>query len=328
MSAEAWWVLLCLAVLFASFFLFMRRWRARRGHWKSPLTAAIEAGNVMEVQRLLQDGANPYALPSAAEYSKSQPQPGESIKPPFMIALETGREDFVEVFLRYGCRMDQPVAYIQQKIDAEAFQRLMNERQDAGFYLDEVKMPWCDAARLPLGCAIEAVAKGSAPMSFLEFLIQHGADVNGVPEGAPAPLGEAIESRHSGILELLLRHGARVEPSQFYLQKMLAEPVVFDDELEEFARWLCTAVPLLVEHGAAINEPDETGWTALHYAACQGLPALTEYLLAEGASVTALNQDGHSPLDVARDALAATAPGSPRLSGFETIISLLQHAYG
>jgi len=54
----------------------------------------------------------------------------------------------------------------------------------------------------------------------------------------------------------------------------------------------------LVETGADLEQRDERGSTAIHYAAC-GQYHIAEYLLAKGADIEATDCDGLTPLHVA-----------------------------
>ena len=61
------------------------------------------------------------------------------------------------------------------------------------------------------------------------------------------------------------------------------------------------AVKFLVEeHGADVNLRDAWGYTPLHYAAVRGGNDLIEYLVSQGADVTAVSKLGQSPIDMAR----------------------------
>lgn len=57
---------------------------------------------------------------------------------------------------------------------------------------------------------------------------------------------------------------------------------------------------LVEEHGADVNLPDSWGYTPLHYAAVRGGNDLIEYLVAQGADVTAISRLGQSAVDMAR----------------------------
>ncbi len=56
---------------------------------------------------------------------------------------------------------------------------------------------------------------------------------------------------------------------------------------------------LLVEKGAAVNQRQEQGFTALHEAAQAGSVPLVELLLAHGADLEARTDDGRSAHDIA-----------------------------
>jgi ankyrin repeat protein len=57
---------------------------------------------------------------------------------------------------------------------------------------------------------------------------------------------------------------------------------------------------LVEEHGADVNLPDSWGYVPLHYASVRGGTDLIEYLVAQGADVTAVSRLGQSTADMAR----------------------------
>ena len=56
---------------------------------------------------------------------------------------------------------------------------------------------------------------------------------------------------------------------------------------------------LLLEHGADVNVPNNTGWTPLHRASCNGAPEVVRLLLEHGADINVPNKDGWTPLHLA-----------------------------
>jgi ankyrin repeat protein len=74
------------------------------------------------------------------------------------------------------------------------------------------------------------------------------------------------------------------------------------------------AVKMFVEAGAAVNAVNDTGNTALHYAAQTGSSRIVEFLAAKGATLDARNKQGKTPLDIA-NAKGPTATLLRRLSG-------------
>ena len=58
-------------------------------------------------------------------------------------------------------------------------------------------------------------------------------------------------------------------------------------------------ISTLLEHGIDINA-DNRGWTALHLAALNGHTDIASILLNKGAETARENQEGRTPLDIAR----------------------------
>lgn len=97
-----------------------------------------------------------------------------------------------------------------------------------------------------------------------------------VPEGAPnaSPIHAAAGGGYQGLGAFSVRN----KPDQFL-----------------------PAVKYLVEeHGADVNLPDSWGYRPLHYAAARGDNELIEYLVSQGADVTAITRLGQSTADMAR----------------------------
>jgi ankyrin repeat protein len=59
---------------------------------------------------------------------------------------------------------------------------------------------------------------------------------------------------------------------------------------------LVAATRLLLDHGAAINDTNNNGDTALHAAAAAALPGVIQLLVERGAGLDATNQAGQTPL--------------------------------
>ena len=82
------------------------------------------------------------------------------------------------------------------------------------------------------------------------------------------------------------------------LQHVLGDVPIFRTELDALA----TADALLVA-GAAVDELDARGRTALHYAAAAGYTDVAKRLVAQGASLLVTDADGVTPLDAANGKL-------------------------
>lgn len=79
---------------------------------------------------------------------------------------------------------------------------------------------------------------------------------------------------------------------------------------------------LVEEHGADVNLPDGWGYTPLHYASVRGGNDLIEYLVSEGADVTALSTLGQSTADLARGGRAGYFSRPPYPETVELLQSL------
>jgi len=60
-------------------------------------------------------------------------------------------------------------------------------------------------------------------------------------------------------------------------------------------------VRLLIKSGANVNDTNDDGWSALHYAAHKGHLAIAKRLLEGGADLTLRNNQGNTALDNARE---------------------------
>jgi hypothetical protein len=61
---------------------------------------------------------------------------------------------------------------------------------------------------------------------------------------------------------------------------------------------VATAVALCLQHGARVDAVDDTGQTALHYAAASAGEDVVRLLAARGADLFAKDKQGRTPLDV------------------------------
>jgi len=112
------------------------------------------------------------------------------------------------------------------------------------------------------------------------------------------PLGLAAHFGHRETTEYLLAQGASA--SIVSLHPLQVTPL----HAALFGRQIDTA-RLLIEGGADVNTKrggkgwPRAGWTALHYAAGYGMIELIELLLARGAGLDTLDDEGRTPLAVA-----------------------------
>ena len=111
------------------------------------------------------------------------------------------------------------------------------------------------------------------------------------------------------MMELLLEHGADLHARtvEETTALMLAAGVAIFNEGDDAGTEVETlrAVKLLVGRGAAVNEVDANGETAMHGAAYRGHNSVVQYLAAAGARLDVKNRIGWTPLIIADGVLYA-----------------------
>lgn len=148
-------------------------------------------------------------------------------------------------------------------------------------------------ARLDLGGIygsiplVAAIIPGHAEM--VEFLIQHGADVN-QPAGAVeiTPLHMAADKGRIECARILLKHGALVDSANSRKGVTPLHVAVYEGH-DKF-------VKEIVSRGANVNARTKTNLTALHIAALFGREDVLHFLVESGADVNAKDKEGATPL--------------------------------
>lgn len=125
-----------------------------------------------------------------------------------------------------------------------------------------------------------------------EYLLSKGAEVN--PSKGIPPLIKVIDNQDKKLAELLLSHGASIK-------------CVTDTWKESALHYACAnncngIIPLLLTHGADVNEKDSQGVTPLIYAAVNTNPSLLTLFLSNGADPTICLPGGVSPLHIVCEA--------------------------
>lgn len=118
-------------------------------------------------------------------------------------------------------------------------------------------------------------------------LVQKGMDVNTTDQEGNSLLMIAVRTDNAPLVDFLLQHRAGVGRRNRYGDDALMI-AAYSGQLE--------TVKKLVAAGAEIQHP---GWTALHYAAIQGLPDMAAYLVDKGAAVDAKAPNGQTALMLA-----------------------------
>jgi ankyrin repeat protein len=133
----------------------------------------------------------------------------------------------------------------------------------------------------------QAVSKGYRRV--VEFLLNHGADVDIGPPALDTALQWAVRNGQRAIVELLLNHKARVELTG----KSGDAPLTL-----AASSGFKAIAELLLARGADVNATNRFGSSALHQAVRQNRPETVELLLAHHADINALADEG-TPLRLA-----------------------------
>lgn len=126
-------------------------------------------------------------------------------------------------------------------------------------------------------------------------MLEAGADPNGASRyGTRTALQEAASFGCSGIVLLLLSHGAQIEARDGGGQTALHCACL---DLAGGGR----SVETLISAGADVNVVDKTGKTPLHWLAMADSPKGVEALISAGADPCAVDRDGCVPGDYTRN---------------------------
>jgi len=183
-----------------------------------------------------------------------------------------------------------------------------------------------------------SIASGKGYKEIVEFLVAHGADVNGAIRDRvtatpfSTPLYIALRYGIEAIAELLISKGADVNmavavPIGSDTESHSRERQIRDDLISmgadlikaqemaiestrEYLTPLYFAVDkgfkgiteLLIAHGANVNASKKDGTTLLHLASAKGYKEIVELLITNGANVDAKTNKGETPLTVASEA--------------------------
>jgi ankyrin repeat protein len=133
--------------------------------------------------------------------------------------------------------------------------------------------------------------------SAVQFLLEHGADVNAKRDDLWTPLHLAFHVGKLKAARMLLEHhadvNARTDDGQTPLHLLSrSEAQQDEDEGSGLAKQL-------LERGANVNERDKDNATPLHLASYYKRPKVVRVLLDDGANIDIENDQGRTPLQVA-----------------------------
>jgi ankyrin repeat protein len=221
----------------------------------TPLHEAAERGDVTELQRLLDQGANLHE-PSGDGFQ------------PIHLALLHGQEDAAKLLIARGAdvaSMD-PEGYTPiARAAYEGQQKTLKLLLDQGAPYDERTI-------------LHEASQYSGPRDkadVVEYLISHGNDVNARDQVGETALHVATCGDYGDTVKLLLAHGANVnaiENTRGWTALHMA--AVTASQL---------AMKALLAGGANVNAKDYEGRTPLDYAAEKAQPDIVNLLISHGA---------------------------------------------
>jgi len=253
------------------------------------LFTAIENGNILDVQTLLDRGAN----------VNIQHKDGYT---PLIVAAANGHELIVKMLLDNGADVNlQDNKYgntpliVAADYGHESIVKMLLDK-DATVDLQDKK------GNTPL---IAAAVYGF--ISIVKMLLDKGANMNLQNEDGNTPLIFAADNKHESIVKMLQSSSASAPPmnnSSGYYHPPSAPPM---NNSSNITASLSNAVRkgnesnvrTLLDKGANINKQNRSGWTPLITAVFNKVNSIVEILLTKGADVNLQNNLGQTALMMA-----------------------------
>jgi ankyrin repeat protein len=263
-------------------------------------------------------------IDAGADLNVTEPQYGFT---PMQTAIFNGHYDLVPLFLDNGARPDDGSLYTAI------------EMRNLATYSNRPNPPDSDKRLSSLDAVKLLLEWGADPNQVYSKKIpprQAQGDIT-VPPGATA-LYRAIKSTDLTAIRLLMDHGANpsIATNDGSTPLMVAAGLGArrggeEDVVEKAGRAdPVDAARLFVEAGADVNARTEAGNTAMHYAAQTGANRMVEFLASHGARFDVKNNQGKTPLDVARGSSGTPPARSPSEEGTvrETTAALIRKLMG
>ncbi|XP_018427152.1 PREDICTED: ankyrin repeat domain-containing protein 50-like [Nanorana parkeri] len=284
---------------------------ARHDHTDSrgwtPLRAASWGGHTEVVEALLAVGAQPDVS-------------GRDGRTALRAAAWGGHEGPVKALLRAGARIDHADVEGRTPLMAAAY---MGHRAVAELLLESgADVNKFDLeGRTALAVACLCMPAGNMYPEMVSLLLEHVADPELEDKEGVTPLLVAAYEGKEEVAELLLEAGANPDkPGKGQMTPLLAAALGGHSEtVRVLLLWGATtdmmdnegrsalllaaaaaggeqAVRVLMDRGLNENHQDLLGWTALHWAACEGRKNVCRTLIEGGAKLGIRDSEGNTPL--------------------------------
>jgi len=332
--------------------------RVQQAKKNRALFEAVKKADIEQVKLLITKGADIEAKWGDV-YNKNEEFPsaayrlGYNTSTPLWHAVYSGKIEVVKLFVEAGADVNAgqwpPLCQALYEKKMAIAEYLINHGANVNY--PEDWGPLQEAACYSIEMVKLLVAKGanvnggrqptihagirSGYREIVEFLIQHGADVNAKDQWGRGytPLQRAAIRGKPELVKLLLEAGADIsfknnkgqtalhvsldirnsdypqyQQSKDAVELLLSKgpDVNLKDKDGRTPLHLAVEsvdadiVKLLLDKGADVNtKDDESGFTALHHAARFGNRNTAELLIARGADINAKDKQGHTPLQVA-----------------------------
>ena len=194
---------------------------------------------------------------------------------PLLAAVDEGHTQVVKVLLEHGAKVDDghgwytPLYYAIKNGHKEIVKTLISGGADVNTSPHEDHRQGYSPLLYAIFYSHPDIAK---------TLIDAGADVNAEDEDGWTPLRIALR-RAPNVAKQFIGTGVKI--SAFH-------NAILEGDLAK--------VKQLVESGMDIDAPDKFGWTLTYWALSAGQKEVAEYLLSQGADVTAKTDDGRTLL--------------------------------
>jgi ankyrin repeat protein len=148
----------------------------------------------------------------------------------------------------------------------------------------------CKNFRSPIGVSTLLMAIARDNNDIAEYLMDQSVDVNETDQAGMTPLIFAANKNNKRLVQLLRRHGARIEVKGDNLSGLMMAVRNSSFEL----------IQLMKPDKNEINVKADDGWTALYFAIGRNDLEILNYLLQHGACANIKDVTGQTPLDFAK----------------------------